>query len=185
MSIVAQTLLTAEEFAQRPDPADGSQEELVRGVVITMLQPGFDHGLVQGRVYGLLDQHVRPRRVGRVTIESGVITERDPDTVRGPDVAYWSAERVPLDQRPRGYPDATADICVEVLSPSNRAAQMDDKVREYLDRGVRLVWVVDPDERTVTVHAPSLEPQELAETDALTGGNVLPEFQVRVAELFE
>jgi Uma2 family endonuclease len=185
MSIVAQTLLTADEFAQRPDPHDGSKEELVRGVVITMPAPGFDHGLVQARICGLLDQHVRPRRIGRVTLESGVVTERDPDTVRGPDVAYWSAERVPLDQRPRGYPDAAADLCVEILSPSDRPGQTDEKVREYLQRGVRLVWVVNSDERTVTVHVPNEEARELAETDMLTGGDVLPEFQVRVADLFD
>jgi len=114
MTIVAQTLLTAEEFAQRPEPSDGSKEELVRGVVITMPPPGFDHGMCQVRVCGLIDQHARPRRLGRVTVESGLITERGPDTVRGPDVAYWSAERLPFDQRPRGYPDVAADLCVEI-----------------------------------------------------------------------
>lgn len=150
-----------------------------------MPPPGFNHGLVQVRICGLLDQHVRPLRVGRVTLESGLITERDPDTVRGPDVAYWSAERVPLDQRPRGYPDVPADLCVETLSPSDRPGQTDDKVREYLQRGVRLVWVVNPDERTVTVHAPNEDARELVETDTLTGGDVLPEFQVRVADLFD
>jgi len=60
-----------------------------------------------------------------------------------------------------------------------------EKVREYLDRGVRLVWVIDPEDRTVTVHAPNEEARVLAETDTLTGGDVLPEFQVLVADLFE
>ncbi len=185
MSSVASSPLTAEEFAQRPKPPDGSKEELVRGVVITMPPPGFDHGACQMRVGGLLDQHARPRRLGRVTMESGLITEQGPDTVRGPDVAYWSAERLPFDQRPRGYPAVAADLCVEILSPSDRAVDIAEKVREYLERGVRLVWVIDPEDRTVTIHAPNQEPRVLADTATLTGGDVLPEFQVLVADLFD
>src|SRR5216683_6395094 len=151
MSSVAERLITAEEFAQMPDPPDGSKQELVRGIVIIMPPPGFDHGLCQGRVYGLMDAHARSHHLGRVTVETGLVTERGPDTVRGPDVAYWSYGRLPGDQRPQGYPDVAADLCVEVLSPKKRLRQARTKIREYFERGVRMVWVVDPEDHTVMV----------------------------------
>jgi Uma2 family endonuclease len=185
MSIAAQKLLTADEFARRPDPNDGSKEELVRGVVVTMPQPGFDHGVCQLRTGGLVDAFVRPRRLGRVAVESGLVTERDPDTVRGPDVSYWSAERLPLDQRPRGYPDVAADLCAEILSPHRRRAALEEKVREYLARGVRLVWLIDPAARTVTVYRPQQPPRVLSATDTLSGEDVLPGFTCLVTDLFD
>src|SRR5437899_2132623 len=146
MATVAQRLITAEEFARMPDPADGAKQELVRGEIITMPPPGFDHGLCQGRIYALLDAHVRSHQLGRVTVETGLVTEREPDTVRGPDVAYWSYERLPRNQRPQGYPDTAADFCVEALSPKKRLRQIREKIREYFERGVRMVWVVDPED---------------------------------------
>jgi Uma2 family endonuclease len=95
-------LLSAEEFLLLPKPADGARQELVRGGVITMPAPGFRHGVGVGRVYRIVDGFVFPRRLGRVTVEAGLVTERGPYTVRGPDVAYWSAARIPLDWRPHG-----------------------------------------------------------------------------------
>jgi Uma2 family endonuclease len=185
MTITAEKLLTADEFSRRPEPEDGSKEELVRGVVITMPPPGFEHGLGQGRVYGLLDSYTRPRRLGRLVIETGLITERDPDSVRGPDVSYWSAARLPFDQRPRGYPDVAADLCVEVLSPSRRPADIAEKVREYLQAGVRLVWIIDPITQTLTVHRPQQPERVLTVNDTLSGEDVVPGFTCLVADLFE
>src|SRR5437870_40030 len=113
-------LMTAEEFAARPDPDDGSKEELVRGVIVMTPPPGFAHGKCQTGIIYLLCDHVRRRKLGHVVVETGLVTERDPDTVRGPDVSYWSKERLPLDETPTGYPDVPADLCVEVLSPNDR-----------------------------------------------------------------
>jgi Uma2 family endonuclease len=115
MATIARKLVTAEEFAQMPDPVDGSKQELVRGEIVTMTPPNFRHGLYQGRVLAILDQYVRNHRLGRVVVETGIITEHDPDTVR-PDVSYWSAETLPLDQIPEGYPDVPADLCVEIIT---------------------------------------------------------------------
>src|SRR5262249_39757972 len=145
MAIVTPKLITAEEVYLMPDPPDGSKQELVRGEIIMLPPPGFEHGDVPLGVGSLLRPFVKANSLGRVTVESGVITERGPDTVRGPDVAYWSKERLPLDQpRPRGYPEVAPDLCVEVLSPSNRLRDMRDKIEEYFNRGVRMVWIVDP-----------------------------------------
>jgi Uma2 family endonuclease len=184
MSIVAQKLLTVEEFANRPQPRDGSREELVRGVVITMPPPRFRHGKLQLRIGSLLDQFVRPRRLGQVVVETGVITERDPDTVRGPDVAFWSVDRLPLDQEPEVYPDTAADLCVEVLSPDETPQKVAAKVQEYLACGVRLVWYVDPEAQTVTVYRPGQPERRLTAADTLSGEDVLPGFSCPVVELF-
>ncbi len=108
-----------------------------------MPPPRFRHGNVQLAVAARLYHFVLANGLGRTTVESGLQTEFDPDTVRGPDVAFWSKERLPLDQIPEGYPEVAADLCVEVLSPSNTTAGMDAKVREYLRAACSLVWVVD------------------------------------------
>jgi Uma2 family endonuclease len=184
MATVAQKLITAEEFLKMPEPPDGSKQELVRGEVITMPPPGFRHGVRQGRVYRILDDYVTPRRLGRVTVESGLVTERGPDTVRGPDVAYWSAERLPLDQEPEGYPDVAADLCVEILSPSDRPGKVREKVREYCVRGVRMVWLIDPEDRNVWVYRAPEEARVLHEGATLNGEDVLPGFSCRVTDLF-
>ena len=184
MTRIAQKLITAEEFAQMPAPPDGSRQELVRGAIETMGRPGFRHGKINFRIAKILDKHVEPNRLGHVVPETGVVTERGPDTVRGPDVAFWSAEKVPLDQEPAGYPDAVADLCVEVLSPRQDRKKIFEKVREYLWAGVRLVWVVDPEDRTVTVYRSPEEGRLLHEGATLSGEDVLPGFSVSVAEFF-
>jgi len=184
MSSETGTLITAEEFFRMPEPANGSRQELVRGVVVTMPPPGFQHVDIQINVAFFLKQHLRTHRIGRVTAESGVRTERGPDSVRGPDVAFWSAERLPLDITPLGYPDEVADLVVEILSPGQTRRGLRDKVREYLAAGVRVVWVVEPDNRSVTVYRSAEEGRVYEEGSVLTGEDVLPDFSVPVAELF-
>src|SRR6478672_6836851 len=93
MSTAAPPKLTAAEFARLPEPADGSKQELVRGEVVTMPPPGIRHGIVQTNVACLIQPYARAHKLGRVTVESGVVTEEDPDTVRGPDVAFWALMR--------------------------------------------------------------------------------------------
>src|SRR3954465_1283964 len=98
------TQLTAEQFARLARPEDGSLQELVRGVIETTPPPGFLHGVCCNRVGRKLGNFVDDNRLGFVTNKSGVIVDRNPDTVRGPDVAYWSRERLPAPP-PQGYPD--------------------------------------------------------------------------------
>src|SRR5262249_8032051 len=97
---------------------------------------------------------------------------------------YWSAERLPLDQVPEVYPGVAADLCVAVLSPSDTHRSVMEKVREYLNRGVRLIWMVDPGARAVTVYRSREQIRILEATGTLAGEDVLPGFRCAVAELF-
>lgn len=183
-AVTASKLLTAEEFANLPRPMDGSRQELERGEIVTMAPPRFVHGKVQGRVYYALETYNRTTKFGHVITETGVITEEDPDTVRGPDVAVWSYTKVPIDREPRVYAEVAPDLCVEVLSPSNTKSKMTTKIREYFDSGVRMVWVVDPESRMVTVYRKPGEGRELWEDASISGEDVLPDFSCPIAEFF-
>jgi Uma2 family endonuclease len=186
MATTTQKLITAEEFAKMPEPPDGFKQELVRGRIVTMSPPpGFEHGDVQLNVGTLLKVYVRSKRLGRVVVESRVVTERDPDTVRGPDVSVWSKERMPLNRpRPKGYPKVAANLCVEVVSSKKSLARAKSKLTEYFKRGVHMVWIVDPENRTVTVYRKANEGRILHEAATLSGEDVVPGFTCRVADLF-
>lgn len=183
MPAVLNKLVTAKEFEKFPEPLDGSQEELLRGEVIVMPPPKGRHGLIQVQIAYLLKCVVTPKKLGWVTVESGVVVERDPDSVFGPDVAFWSITRHPT--RPEGYFEIPADLVVEVLSPDDRRKHVREKIKGYVKSGVKLVWLVDPEMRTVTVYSGSLRGAELDESETITGGNVLPEFSCKVGDFFE
>jgi Uma2 family endonuclease len=184
MSSTTTQSLTAEEYFALPDPTDGTKQELVRGKVVTMSNPGLRHGEVQGNVHFAIELFLKSNPLGRVFVESGLITDRKPDTVRGPDVSYYGKERLPLDPEVVGLHDQPADLCVEVVSPSNTMKQLKAKAKEYLFAGVRRVWIVDPEDRTVTVIVDPLESRTLEPGATLDGGDVLPGFSCRVADLF-
>src|SRR5262249_12041261 len=153
MSTAAQKLITAEEFFRMPDPPDGSKQELVRGVIITMPPPGGRHGACCSRIARRMAGHVEDNQLGVVTSnDTGFISERDPDTVRGPDVAFWRKERLP--EVPEGYIEIPPDLAVEVVSPNDHFTRVQKKVTHYLTHGVRLLWVVDPEDRSVSVYRP-------------------------------
>jgi Uma2 family endonuclease len=182
MSTVARRLISAEEFARMPDPADGSQQELVRGEVVTMPPPKGLHGVCCVKATLRLGNFVEANRRGTVcSNDTGFITERDPDTVRGLDVGYWSYERLP--RVTDAYIEVAPDLAVEVLSSSNRPGQIREKMREYFNRGVRMVWIIDPVDRTVTIYRSLEEGRVLHESATITGEDVLPDFSCLVADL--
>jgi Uma2 family endonuclease len=183
MTTTTGKLITAEEFSQMPGPEDGSKQELVRGVIITMPPPGGRHGACCSRVDRRIGAFVEEHTLGTVCAnDTGFVSERDPDTVRGPDVAYWSRQRLP--EVPKGYIEIEPDLIVEVVSPNDHYARIQKKVEHYLDKGVRLVWVADPEDRSVTVYRPGQKMTVLGENETLSGADVLPGFSCRVADLF-
>ena len=151
MATAPQPLMTAEEFGRRPDP--GHPEELVRGRVVRVPPPRARHGQVCARAVRLLGAFVDAGDLGHVlSNDTGVLTERDPDTLRGADVSFYSYARVPRGPLPEAYIDAPPDLVVEVLSPDDRWPRALAKVAEYLNAGVAVVLVLDPARRSVHVY---------------------------------
>jgi Uma2 family endonuclease len=176
-------LLSAEEFAAMPEL--GRFTELVKGEVIQMPPPSFLHGIVCGNVAFALGTHVRPRSLGRITInDSGVVTERDPDTVRGADVAYFSYERLPKHVTPRVYPEVSPELVFEVMSPDEVFRDVMAKVDEYLDAGVTLVYVIDPSREQAMLFQKGTLGTLFGPTNELTFPGVLPDLRIPVGPLF-
>jgi Uma2 family endonuclease len=183
MSITTQKkLLTAEEFFLLPDPPDGARQELVRGEVITMPPPGGLDGVTCSKTNRKLGNHIDAGPGGTLVCnDTGFIADRQPDSVRGPDISYWSKDR--LKEVPVGYIEIPPDMLVEVLTPSNTWKQIRAKITEYFATGVRLVWVIAPEDRTLTVYRTPDEGRVLHETANVTGEDVLPDFLCRVSDL--
>ena len=177
-------LVTAEDLCRMPEPLDGTRYELFEGELVQMTPAGGRHGKCCGLIARALIAYATEHGAGHVaTNDTGVFTERDPDTVLGPDVAYWSRERLP--EMPEGFVEVAPDLAVEVVSPSDTQIHVHRKVLHYLDHGVPLVWVVDPGVQTATVYRSRQEICILGHEDEITGGDVLPGFSSRVGELFE
>ena len=176
--------LTLEEYLALPDADE--RYELVAGFIVAEPRPLPRHGWVAVRIASLLERHVRAARLGAVSAESGFLLGRSPDTLRGPDVAFVSRERLAAYcASMRGYFPGPPDLAVEVLSPSDRWGELRGKVADYLAAGTRMVWVVDPERRQVTTYRALLAPRILREDDVLEGEAVVPGFSVAVAELFD
>jgi Uma2 family endonuclease len=175
-------LVTAEELARIPD--DDHRYELVRGLVIRTSPPGSEHGFLAIRLGSLLYRHVEARGLGAVMTETGFTLASHPDTVRAPDLAFVRHERIPAGGLPRGFWIGAPDLAVEILSPDDRAAEVSEKVEEYLACGVRLVWVVNPDDQSVTVYRPGAAPVTLGPEGVLEGGEVVAGFTCRVRAIF-
>ena len=178
-------LLTAEKYGVLPDL--GYPSELVRGKIVRMNIPKPLHGLVCGNIHFLVASFVRKHSLGWTFVnDSGVITERDPDSVRGPDVAFCSFKRLPKRSRPkRDYLDVAPELVFEVRSPDDRWSKLQAKVAEYLDAGVLVVCVVEPQDEFVMVYTPDDAPRKLTGDELLKIPSALPGFSVRVREFFE
>ena len=175
-------LVTADEFLHMPEE-DGWWTELEQGRVVREPYPGAEHGQIVSDITARLHAHVRPNRLGVVFSGSGFKLQSKPDTVRGPDIAFVSTARIPAEGVPKGFLAVGPDIAVEIISPSNKSRDIMRKVLEYLTAGSRLVWVVDPESRTVTVYPGREHIRILEADDVLDGSPVLPGFKVRVGDL--
>jgi Uma2 family endonuclease len=184
MATVAEQLLSAEEYARLRDP--GVPTELVRGRIVRMNVPAPRHGQICFKIAQLLGNYADEHDLGHVVInDSGVITERAPDTVRGADVAFYSYARVPRGPLPSGYLAAVPELVFEVRSPTDRWARVLAKVSEYLDAGVGVVCVLDQVSETVHIYSADDEPRTLHGDDELRLPAVLGDFRVPVRRFFE
>ena len=183
-SLATSTLITAEQFAARPDP--GYPEELVRGRIVPMPMPKPRHGEICSRAGRILGDCAEHRDLGRVlSNDTGVITERGPDTVRGADISFYSYARVPKGPLPDRYLDIPPDLVVEVLSPSDRWPKVLAKVAEYLDARTPVVLVLDDERRLAHVYRADGAPRLLAADDELSIPDLLDDFSVKVSRFFE
>src|SRR5437867_2182088 len=169
-------LMTAEELLAMPD--DGMRHELVKGELRTMSPPGGEHGDLAMTIGRHVHAFVGRHRLGRaLAAETGFVFRRDPDTVRAPDVAFIRTERIPPEGVPKGYIPVAPDLVVEVVSPGDTAAEVQEKVEEWLGFGVRAVWVVYPFGPRLQLHLPDRSSRTLGPDDEVDGGEALPGFR--------
>jgi Uma2 family endonuclease len=183
MSSVVHQTLTAQELWQLPDT--GVRRELVRGEVIETMPPGGQHGAIAVILAMLLRLWTKQAAGGYVGVEAGYTLAHDPDTVRDPDVSYVRAERIPATGVPEGFWRLAPDLAVEVVSPSETAEEVHEKVRDFLHAGTPLVWTIYPRTREVIVHTPDGVARTYGADAMLTFAEILPGFTCSVAELFE
>lgn len=177
------TRLTVEDLWNLPD--DGRLYELRRGDLIEMTPPGGLPGFISHRTGYQLGRFLEGRDLGCVLVgDPGVILKRDPDTVRGPDVCFIARDRIPAGGIPTGYLDFVPDLIIEVVSPSDRAADVQEKVEEWLGAGARLVWVLYPSTQSVVAYHGLAEARLYRVEDVIDGEPVLPGFTCRVSSLF-
>lgn len=181
---VAEKLMTIAQYEKLPD--DGQPTELVRGRIVELNIPTPRHGEICSKVTRIVGNHVDDRDLGRVvTNDSGIITQRGPDTLRGADVAYYSIQRLPKGPLPSGYLDVVPELVFEVRSPSDRWSKLLGKVAEYLDAGVTVVCCLDPDDQTLHLYRADQPVVILKPADRFNLPDLLPELDVTVGKFFE
>jgi Uma2 family endonuclease len=176
-------LLTAEEFEVLRD--DGRRYELIDGELREMAPPVNWHGEVESSLVIRLGGHVQAYSLGRVSCgEVLYIVRRNPDRVRATDIAFIRQERVPSLEARQHIMEVVPDLVVEILSKNDTIAEVNDTIDDWLGAGVKLLWVVDPFRRTVTIHQPGHDPVLLGERAILEGDPLVPGFRCPVAEIF-
>jgi Uma2 family endonuclease len=187
MASVITNLMTADEFYEwthRPENRD-RHFELERGEVVEVSRPGKKHCLVCGHSCGILWTYSQQHNNCNVyPNDLGFVLERDPDTVRGADVAVY-LESISYEDQEIKYSERVPNLAVEVLSPNDRFGKMQKRIEQFLAKGVGMVWLVDPDSETITVYLPGQLSKTLDGNDEVTGESVLPDFRCKVAKFFK
>jgi len=180
----ATSLMTADDLLCRPD--DGFRYELFQGELKKMAPASHEHGRIAINISTPLDQHARANKLGRVyAAETGFKLSSDPDTVRAPDVAFVSQERLEQIGKVKGYWPGAPDLVVEIISPNDIYAEVEEKVFDWMDAGARMVVVVNPRKRAVTVYRSLTEIVVLTEADTLDGREVIGGWSIAVKDIFE
>ena len=184
MTTTKEKLLTADDLLELH--SKGVRGELIRGVLAKTMATGVNHGKTVVNLTILLGNFVKPQGLGTlVASDTGILLDDVRHTVREPDIAYFPAEKMPLDADIPGYSNVIPDLVVEVASPNDTVQSIYDKAHMWRYYGVRIVWVAYPDWREVEVYSAGGSVVTLAENDALDGGAVLPGFSCRVSEIFD
>ena len=183
MTTTKPELLTADDLLRLS--SKGVKGELIRGVFHETMSAGVNHGRVVVKLVLLLGAFVMPCRLGTLLAsDTGVLLERDPDTVREPDIAYISSDRLPIGEDVPGYSEVIPDLVVEVASPNDSRTEVRRKALMWLDHGAGLAWVAHPVAHTIDVYLAKGSMLTLTEDDTLDGGDVLPGFTCKVSDIF-
>lgn len=177
-------LVTAAELLKLPTGM-GERYELITGELRVMSPSGWRHGEVVDNLQFLLGNFIRKHGLGRgFGAETGFLLTRDPDTVRAPDFAFIAKEHLPTQKPSEAYWPGAPDLAVEVLSPGDRAGEVDEKIEAWLAAGAVAVWIVNPNLQTVMMYQPNQPAQIRSPGEILQGDPVLPGFSCPVDELF-
>jgi Uma2 family endonuclease len=181
---IPEALLTAEEYLALPD--NGVPNELVRGRIVPMNLPTPRHGEICVQTIYLVRRFLEDHPLGRlVSNDSAVVTQHDPDTVRGADVAFYSYSRIPPGPAPQGYLSVIPELVFEVRSSGDRWGRILAKVSEYLEAGVTVVCVLDQITERCHVYRNDESVQVFLPEQELTIPDALPELRIVVRRFFE
>ena len=181
--------LSADDVLGIEVPAHLRGYELVDGALVAVSLTSALHGRVLVRISRFLDDWVESNRVpGRVYADVGYVLglKRDPERLRGPDASFVSDANLRRHggEPERGWFRLAPDLAVEIDSPDRRPRVERQRIRDYLDAGVRLLWVIHAATGSATVHRPGAPPRFLRPDDSLSGAEVLPGLLIPLAALF-
>ena len=176
-------LITAEDLLDVDIP--GQWTELIRGRLVVREPPGTYHGIVASKLAYLLGRVVYENRLGVLTgQDTGFKIASNPDTVRAPDVGFVSHDRAGVIE-PHGYAAIAPDLAVEIVSPSDTRGEVLTKVGDWLDAGVKLVWVIDPSRREAQLHRADGSLSVVKPDGTLDGEDVVAGFTCPLSHVFQ
>ncbi|TWU11350.1 hypothetical protein CA54_01570 [Symmachiella macrocystis] len=178
------TPVTADELIRICD--DSTRYELVSGELHMMSPAGWRHGELVFRLSMLIGAYVEQNRLGRCFgAETGFLIQQNPDTVLAPGIAFIAVKNLPDTEPEQAYWPSAPDLVVEVRSPQDRDAAVQEKAIRWLAAGGELIWDIDPAQQCVTVYRPQAAPLVIPHEESLDGGTVLPGFCLPLAGFFE
>jgi Uma2 family endonuclease len=179
-------LFTAADLAAMPEqlPSGSVSFELHHGRLVPMSPPGALHGNLQSRIVSALYSQGEEKGHGKSYTEVGIVLARNPDDVRGADAAFVMKKSLPARESPEGFLETIPELIVEIKSKNDTAAEIAEKVADYLDAGAKLVWVVEPAKDAVVEHRPNSQPKSWHKPDSLFCDDIIPGFRLSLTDLF-
>jgi Uma2 family endonuclease len=181
-----QRLFTAADIAAMPErlPSGDVRYELHHGRLVVMAPPGATHGNLQSRFGTALTTQGEQKGHGKAYTEVGILLARNPDHLVGADAAFITNRSLPARETPEGYLETIPELVVEIRSKNDTAAEIKDKAADYVRYGVQFVWIVDPEPGLVIEHRRNATPKTYKKADILTCEDIIPGFQLPLAEFF-
>jgi Uma2 family endonuclease len=165
-------------------PSDDVDYELDHGRIIVMPPPGHLHSAAQAQAVTELVLQGQRKGHGRAFTKVGVLLSRSPDTVLVPDVAFVGKSKLPVRESPEGYLETIPDLVIEIRSKNDSRAELDRKSADYFAAGVRVVWIIDPEAKTISVRHAGAKARVYRDSETLEVDDPIPGFKMQVADVF-